>query len=268
MSAPALQALPALRATAITYDVRGMRLLDGVDVAVASGSVTAIIGPNGAGKSTLLGVLAGDIRPTSGIVRLGEDAIDSIPVAELARRRSVLLQQSAVAFAYTVREVVTMGRAAWRTTDASADDDSIVESALQQTDVVELAGRDVTTLSGGEQARAALARVIAQRSPIVLLDEPTAALDIAHQERVLELAGELAAAGGAVVIVMHDLDAAATHADHVVILERGRVVAAGPPAAVMTSDILSSVYAHPIDVVQHPTTGHPLVIPSRTRFVR
>ncbi|WP_307852584.1 heme ABC transporter ATP-binding protein [Glaciihabitans sp. dw_435] len=259
---------PALHATGISYAVRGMRLLDDVDISVASGSVTAIIGPNGAGKSTLLGILAGDIQPTTGSVGLGADALGSISVADLARRRSVLLQQSAVAFSYTVREVVTMGRSAWRSTDDAADDEAIVESALEQTDIVQLAGRDVTTLSGGEQARAALARVIAQRSPIVLLDEPTAALDIAHQERVLELAGELAAAGGAVAIVMHDLDAAATHADHVVILERGRVVAAGPPADVMTSEILSRVYAHAIDVVEHPTTGHPLVIPARTRFAR
>ena len=255
-----------LRANNVSYAIRGIPLLNSVDFVVAAGSVTAIIGPNGAGKSTLLAVLAGDLKPDTGSVEINGAPLDSFTANELARQRSVLLQQSAVAFSYTVREIVAMGRSAWSSRDAADLDDSIVERALFQTDTTHLAHRDVTTLSGGEQARAALARVIAQSSPIVLLDEPTAALDIAHQESVLELAGSLAHAGGAVTIVLHDLDAAATHADHVVVMRGGAVVAAGPPAEVMTSEILSEVYAHPIHVVTHPVTGRPVVIPSRKRF--
>jgi len=254
----------ALNAHGVSFSVRGQALLSGVDITVAAGSVTAIIGPNGAGKSTLLGVLAGDIHPSAGTVTIAGQPLKSYSVAELARRRSVMLQQSAVAFAYTVREVVTMGRAAWNR-DASLDDSVIVDRALEQTDSTRFASRDVTSLSGGEQARAALSRVIAQDAPIVLLDEPTASLDIAHQELVLGLAGSLARAGGAVVIVLHDLDAAATHADHVVMLVDGRVAAAGAPADVMTSEILTEVYGHPIDVIEHPATGRRLVVPGRTR---
>jgi len=257
----------SIQGTGIGFVVRGQALLHDVDISVVAGRVTAIIGPNGAGKSTLLGVLAGDIEATTGSVRVDGDPLGSIAVAELARRRSVLLQQSGVAFSYTVREVVTMGRSIWRGSDDADLDEQIIAESLDQTDTVHLADRDVTTLSGGEQARAALSRVLAQRSPTVLLDEPTAALDIAHQERVLELAGSLARAGGAVAIVLHDLDAAATHADHVVILVDGRVVAAGTPAEVMTSEILSRVYSHPIDVLPHPKTGRPLVIPTRGRPV-
>jgi iron complex transport system ATP-binding protein len=254
----------ALEALGIHYSVRGKALLSDVDIRVAAGTVTAIIGPNGAGKSTLLGVLAGDIHPSLGTVSIADQPLRAYSVAELARRRSVMLQQSAVAFAYTVREVVSMGRAAWNR-DASVDDATIVDEALEQTDITRFAARDVTSLSGGEQARAALARVVAQDSPIVLLDEPTASLDIAHQELVLGLAGRLALAGGAVVIVLHDLDAAATHADQVVMLVDGRVAATGAPSEVMTSEILTRVYGHPIDVIEHPRTGRRLVVPGRSR---
>jgi iron complex transport system ATP-binding protein len=254
----------ALEARDVSFTVRGQTLLSHVNIAVAAGEITAIIGPNGAGKSTLLGILAGDIHPTAGSVLVHERAITEYSVAELARRRSVMLQQSAVAFSYTVREVVEMGLSAWDKAD-QRDAATVVARALDDTDSTRLAHRDVTTLSGGEQARASLARVIAQDAPVVLLDEPTASLDISHQELVLGLAGSLAAAGGAVVIVLHDLDAAATHADQVVMLVDGHVVAAGPPAAVMTSAVLTKVYGHPIDVIEHPTTGRPLVVPARTR---
>jgi iron complex transport system ATP-binding protein len=254
----------ALEGRNLSFTVRGQSLLSHVDIAVAPGEVTAIIGPNGAGKSTLLGILAGDIHPSEGSVMVQNRPIGDYAVADLARRRSVMLQQSAVAFSYTVREVVEMGPSAWDRSD-QRDVAAVVARALDDTDTTRLAHRDVTTLSGGEQARAALARVIAQDAPAVLLDEPTASLDISHQELVLGLAGSLAAAGGAVVIVLHDLDAAATHADHVVMLVGGSVVAAGPPAEVMTSAVLTSVYGHPIEVIEHPATGRPLVVPSRTR---
>jgi len=284
----------AVRARDVSVVAHGRHLLRDVTVDITEGAVTAIIGPNGAGKSTLISVLAGDIRAESGFVHYHERAtktrrcapvattindrrntthnaadyseeyrdVAAFRVKDLARHRSVLLQRSAVAFSYTVREVVAMGRAAWATTSPDHDE-RIVNHAMARTDTQRLADREITTLSGGESARVAVARVLAQNTPIVLLDEPTAALDIPHQERVLELASCLASSGGTVAIVMHDLDAAAAHADRVIVLSAGRVVASGPTEDVMTSEILTRVYNHPIDVLAHPSTARPIIVPAR-----
>lgn len=248
----------------VDYSVGGRRLLHGVDLAVEPGELVALIGPNGAGKSTALAVLAGDVRPDAGDVRLDDRDAATIRIAELGRLRSVLLQQKGVAFSYPVRDVVAMGRMPWAR-DASYDDDEIVADALARTDTGHLADRDVTTLSGGELARVALARVLAQRCRVVLLDEPTDALDIGHQEQVLALAAGLAADGCAVLAVLHDLGLAAAYADRVVLLRDGRVVADGPPRDVLTGELLSEVYAHPVEVIEHPRTGALLVLPVRDR---
>lgn len=236
-----------------------------MDLEVRAGEVLALIGPNGAGKSTLLSVLAGDLVPDRGAALLEDRAVSGWKPLELARRRAVLLQNSSVAFAYRVREVVAMGRTPWRGTDAQAEDDAAVAEALARTDTERLGERDVTTLSGGENGRAQLARVLAQRTPVVLLDEPTAALDILHQERTLRTCRELAASGAAVVVVLHDLDAAAAYADRVVLFSAGRVVADGPPEQVCTAERLSAVYEWPIEVLRHPGTGRVMVLPHRSR---
>ncbi|MDQ1711066.1 MAG: heme transport system ATP-binding protein [Frankiaceae bacterium] len=227
------------------------------------GELVAVAGPNGAGKSTLLATLAGDVSPVAGEVRLDGRPIGSYPPATLARLRSVLPQRSAVTFPFRVAEVVAMGRAAWAGTPRAAFDDAAVEAALGTTELAALRQRPVTRLSGGEQARVALARVLAQDTPVVLLDEPTASLDLRHQERVLREARRLADAGRAVVAVLHDLGAAAAYADTVVLLHRGRVVAAGPPGEVLDPAVVSAVYDQPVDVVRHPVTGAPLVTPRR-----
>ena len=256
----------ALSGSGLVFAPGGSRILDDVSLHVKSGEIVALIGPNGAGKSTALAALAGDIRLTAGSVAIDDRSIHSIPIAELGRLRSVLLQQSGVAFSYTVREVVAMGRLPWSAVAIADDeptDDEIVAAAMQRTDVVHLADRDVTTLSGGEQARAALARVLAQGCGIVMLDEPTAALDIGHQEQVLQLARELADDGTAVLVVLHDLGLAAAYADRVVVMDAGRVVADGPPLDVMTGELLSRVYRYPIDVIRHSETGDILVAPVR-----
>jgi iron complex transport system ATP-binding protein len=251
----------------VDFSVGGRRLLHGVDLAVAPGELVALIGPNGAGKSTALAVLAGDVRPDSGDVRIDDRDAATIRISELGRLRSVLLQQKSVAFSYPVRDVVAMGRMPWsRTTrrdGVGADDDEIVADALARTDILHLADRDVTTLSGGELARVALARVVAQRCRVVLLDEPTDALDIGHQEQVLALAAGLAGDGCAVLAVLHDLGLAAAYADRVVLLRNGCVVAGGPPREVLTGELLSDVYAHPVEVIDHPRTGALLVLPVR-----
>jgi iron complex transport system ATP-binding protein len=250
-----------LRGVGVT--IAGRRVLDGVDLAVRAGELVALIGPNGAGKSTALGVLAGDTAPDTGVALIdGRDA-RRVPVAELGRMRAVLLQQKGVSFSYPVREVVAMGRMPWARTPQSDDDAAIIADALERTSTSHLADRDVTTLSGGELARVSLARVLAQCCPIMLLDEPTDALDLGHQEQVLTLAAELARTGCAVLAVLHDLDLAAAYADRVVLLSDGRVVADGAPEEVLTAERIGAVYAYPVEVVPHPGSGAPLVLPVR-----
>jgi len=238
-------------------------VLQDVDIEVRAGRLHALVGPNGAGKSSLLGVLSGELRPDSGEVLLDGRPLDGSSAMELARLRSVLLQQITMSFPFTVRQVVEMGRTPWRRTPEEEADDAVVAESLAATDVAHLADRRFTSLSGGERARAALARVLAQRAPLLMLDEPTAALDIRHQELVLQRAREHTAAGGGVVLVVHDLGLAVAYADQVTVLDDGRVAADGPPAQVLTADLLSTVYEHPVEVFPHPVTGRPVILPVR-----
>jgi iron complex transport system ATP-binding protein len=156
-----------------------------------------------------------------------------------------------------------MGRAPWAGTPAEDDDEALVAAALADADVAALVGRRFPTLSGGERARVALARVLAQDTQLLLLDEPTAALDLHHQEHVLGVARARVAAGHGAVVVLHDLGLATAYADRVVILAEGRVVAEGPPAEVCTADLLSEVYRHDVEVLPHPVTGAVIVVPRR-----
>lgn len=252
-----------LRAEGIGHGFGERAVLEDVTVEVEAGEVLALIGPNGAGKSTLLSVLAGDLTPGRGTVRVGERAPSGWSPMELARRRSVLLQNSQVAFSYPVEEIVAMGRTPWKGTPLAEEDDRACAEALETTRTRRLRHRDVTTLSGGENGRVQLARVLAQRTPLILLDEPTAALDILHQEETLRTCRELAAAGAGVVVVLHDLDVAAAYADRIILLERGRIVAQGTPEQVCTSRRLTEVYGWDIEVLRHPVSGRLLVLPRR-----
>lgn len=249
--------------SALSVELGGRAVLGDVDLEVRAGELLALVGPNGAGKSTLLGALAGDLAPATGAVVLDGRPTASWTHVETARRRSVLPQQVAVSFPFRVIDVVRMGRAPWLGTDGEADDDAEVELALRRADVLHLAGRRVPTLSGGERARVALARVLAQRAQLMLLDEPTAALDVHHQELVFEVARERVDAGDGVVVVVHDLGLAAAHADRVALVAGGRLLAVGPPDEVMSPGALSAVYHHEIEVLAHPETGELLVLPRR-----
>ena len=242
----------ALTVSAATVAIEGRKLIDAVDLRLESGTVTAVIGPNGAGKSTLLAVASGQLKPSSGTVHLGTRESHRVPAAEAARRRAVMPQDSGVAFAFTVREVVEMGRTPWR--KVRADHASAVDDALELTGLTALAERDITTLSGGERQRAALARVIAQATPVaegsvILLDEPTSAMDVAHAEATLGLMRTLAARGAAVGVVLHDLDAAASYADSLLLLQHGRVRASGAVSSVCDAAVLSEVYGTPVEVL-------------------
>jgi iron complex transport system ATP-binding protein len=254
----------ALECRGVTVSYGPVAVLTDVDLQVRSGEVLALVGPNGAGKSTLVSVLSGDLDPSAGQVVLDGRPLGEWSTVELAMRRAVLLQQVSMSFPFTVLQAVRMGRAPWeRAGDPMLDDDGIVMEAMARTDVLQFAERVYMSLSGGERARAALARVLAQDTHVLLLDEPTAALDIRHQEQVLGLAGQLARQGRAVAVVMHDLGLAAAHADRVVVLSGGRLRADGPPEQVLTSDLLSEVYDCPIEVIRHPRTDQLLVIPRR-----
>ncbi|WP_233625384.1 heme ABC transporter ATP-binding protein [Actinoplanes sp. ATCC 53533] len=253
----------SLAAHGVSVDLGGRTVVDDVDFRVDGGEVVVLAGPNGAGKSTLLAALAGDVRPRAGEVLLDGRVLGGYRPADLARRRAVLPQRSTLSFPFTVRDVVRMGRAPWRGRPESAADDEIVAEAMRRTGTAAFGARPFPALSGGEQARTALARILAQRSPVLLLDEPTAALDLRHQELVLTTMRERAAAGDAVVVVLHDLGLAAAHADRVYLLARGRVRGHGPPAEVFTEALLSDVYQHEVEVIGHPRTGVPLVLPRR-----
>ncbi|MET9408869.1 heme ABC transporter ATP-binding protein [Streptomyces sp. NPDC002935] len=236
-------------------------VLRGVDVAARAGEVLALVGPNGAGKSTLLSALAADLRAAQGVVRLHGRPAAHWTAPELALRRAVLPQSAALSFPFTVEEVVRMGRAPWAHTPR--DDDTAVAAAIAATEVTSFAPRSFAALSGGERARVALARVLAQRAPLLLLDEPTAALDLRHQELVLRVCRERAHAGDAVVVVLHDLGLAAAYAHRVAILCAGRIAARGRPAEVFTDGLLTDVYRQPVEVFPHPRTGAALVAPRR-----
>ncbi|GAA5154903.1 heme ABC transporter ATP-binding protein [Microbacterium pseudoresistens] len=245
----------------VTHRVGGAMILDDVSLEVGYGRVLALVGPNGAGKSTMLGALAGDVRPARGEVLLDGAPLRSHHPRALARRRSLLLQANRVAFPFSVAQVVEMGCAPWQ--GAGRDDDTIIADAMRRADIAHLAHRIFGSLSGGEQARVSFARVLVQDAPVVLLDEPTAALDLRHQEELLRIARTLADEGRAVVAVLHDLSLAAAYADELAMLAEGRIVAVGTPAEVLTEERIESVYATEVGVVADPLNGHPLVLPRR-----
>lgn len=249
----------ALRAVHVTLGSR--EVLRGIDLEVLPGEVLCLIGPNGAGKSTLLHVMAGDLPASAGSVTVGDRPAGGIRSSELARLRSVLSQDNTVAFPFLVREVVEMGRAPWARSSDDETDAAALASAIARADVDHLLDRPFTSLSGGERARVSLARVLAQTTPVVLLDEPTAALDLRHQEDVMRVARELAATGIAVVVVLHDLSLAGAFADRLALMDAGSLVRVGTPREVLEPRLLSSVYGLPVSVIEHD--GVPLVVPVR-----
>lgn len=236
--------------------VGGKTLLSGVTTRLSAGRFCAILGPNGAGKSTLLSLLGGMRRPTRGQVRLDERPIESHGAAALALRRAVMPQESSVAFDFNAQEIVALGRLPHRVAP-EANESDIVANAMALTNVAALAPRILNTLSGGEKARVHLARALAQlwnprpggATRWLLLDEPTAALDVAHQHATMALVRRWAAQGVGVVAVLHDLNLALRYADEVIVLGQGRAVAEGPTAQVLEPALVSAVWRTPCELV-------------------
>jgi iron complex transport system ATP-binding protein len=245
-------------ASALSWRVDGRAIVDEVDLELRAGELVALAGPNGAGKSTLVRLIAGDLKPSGGTIRFGELLLAELGAAEQARLRAVMPQQTSILFAFTVRQIAAMGRYVHEPTK---HDEAIVEDALRKADVAHLAERSFLTLSGGEQSLATLARVIAQQGGVLLLDEPTASLDIRHRARVMTIARRAADAGAAVCVVVHDLNLAAAYADRVALMHEGRKICDDTPWEALTSERLSDVFDHTIAVTKSPVGDHPLVTP-------
>jgi iron complex transport system ATP-binding protein len=249
-------------------------VLKGPSLAVAPGEVVAVLGPNGAGKSTLLAVLAGTLRPQRGAAALEGRALAEWSPRALALRRAVLPQQSELAFGFSVLEVVLLGRSPHAGTSTRDADLAVAEACLAEAEVAHLAGRVYTTLSGGERQRVQLARVLAQigfpdvgfpdaaggAGRYLLLDEPTASLDLAHQHATLRTARRAAARGIGVLAILHDLNLAALYADRLVVLSRGTLAAAGAPEAVLTEALVREVFDLAVQITRHPTRGCPQIV--------
>jgi iron complex transport system ATP-binding protein len=250
--------MAAVRTERVGVQAGSRWLLRDISLDVNPGEIVALVGPNGAGKSTLLATLAGDIAPTTGSVFIGDREIQTIRPKELALRRAVLPQQTVIQFAFTVREVVAMGRSARAN---PLEDEQVVSRMLEMVDALQLGSRIYPSLSVGEQARVSLARVLAQETEVLLLDEPTAALDLRHQQLVMTLSRELATRGTAIVVILHDLNLAAAFADRIVLLREGMIMADGAPEQTLDESLLSAVFECPIVVTKHPLTGNPLVLP-------
>lgn len=247
----------------LSYRVGPHTLVNGVDFQVMPGEVLAVVGPNGAGKSTLCSLIAGDLRPSDGEVILCGRPVHHTQTSALAQMRAVLPQHTVLGFPFTAREVALMGRhpyvRRWRS--PTPCDYAMAEDSLLHVKALHLADRLYPTLSGGEQRRVSLARVLAQDTPVVLLDEPTAALDLGHQELVMGLCRRLAAEGRAVIAVLHDLNLAGAYADRVAVMSRGKVVGIGKTREALKAGLLSSVFEQPVMVMPHPQTGGPVVLP-------
>lgn len=264
---------PALLAARdLAYVTGGRRLIDGVSFDATPGTLQVIVGPNGAGKSTFLKLLSGELKPTHGTVAYAGEAVAAIPPWRLAGLRAVLPQAAHLAFPFTAAEVARIGLDGIGRGLGPRDRAAILAEALARADATHLGPRAYPTLSGGEQARVQFARVLCQLAAgrtlapaqVLLLDEPTASLDLRHQGALLDAARDLARRGTAVIAILHDLNLAAAYADAMLVLEDGRRVAHGPPAAVMRDDLIARVFGVSWPVGRVPEGDQPFLLPRRT----
>ena len=248
---------PTIRVSDLDVELGGASILSGVNLSVDEGSFVGLIGPNGAGKTTLLRAMNGALSPSRGAVVVAGERVGSLSSKETSRLVATVPQDTTLTFDFDVRQTVRMGRTPHRSRLGGwrEGDDAAVERALERTQTAALADRSVGDLSGGERQRVLIARALAQETPVLLLDEPTASLDINHQVRTLELVRESVSAGKTAVAAIHDLNLAAHYCDELVLLSGGGVVATGPPASVLTEANLEGAFGANAVVARHPVTG-------------
>lgn len=251
----------ALTVQDASYRAGDRHLLREINLRIAPGAITVIAGPNGAGKSTLLGLLTGSQRPASGEVHLLGKPLASYRPADLAKVRGVMPQDIHVDVPMQVGQIVALGRFPHRKTSTKQEDDALIAAALAETETTGLVNRFYHTLSGGERARVALARLLVQEAAVMVLDEPIASLDPKHQYLVLDILRQRADAGAAVIVVLHDLHLSRTYADHAVLLRSGTVAAAGPASTVLSEETLEQVFDIPF-LRGTLTNGNEVIVPA------
>ncbi|MFI1236353.1 ABC transporter ATP-binding protein [Nocardia salmonicida] len=259
-----------LAADAVSLGYGERVIVDELSLDIAPGVVTTVIGPNGCGKSTLLKSLGRLLRPREGQVVLDGKAISSMKTKDVARVIGMLPQTPVAPEGLTVADLVARGRhphQSWLR-QWSADDETEVAAALAQTGIADLADRTLDELSGGQRQRAWISMALAQGTDILLLDEPTTYLDLAHSLEVLDLVDRLHAEyGRTVVMVLHDLNLAIRYSDELVVMRAGRIVTRGKPADIVTADLLAEVFGLEATVLTDPVSGRPMVVPIGTRHV-
>jgi iron complex transport system ATP-binding protein len=257
---------PLVEVSGASFAYGARAALEGVSLTARAGELVALLGPNGAGKSTLLRLVAGLLAPAAGTVRLCGLEPHAAPRRAVARACALVPQEPRAPWPFTVREAVMMGRAPRQGLLAVAGplDHGAVDGALRACDLVHLSSRRLDALSGGERRRVFFARALAQEPRVLLLDEPTAFLDLAHQVAAMGMARVAARAGLCVVAVLHDLNLAAASCDRLVVLSNGRFVAEGPPAEVLTAERVGEVWGLPVWRGENGATGAPVVLPAAT----
>lgn len=261
---------PAMTATGLHVGYKDKAVIAGLDVDFPRGATTGIIGPNGSGKSTLLKAMSGLLPVKEGVVRIGERDLAKIPRRELARELAMLPQSPIAPAGTRVIDLVALGRQPHQTwaRQWSASDKDVVLDSLRLVSMAEFSERTIESLSGGQRQRVWIAMVLAQRSDIVFLDEPTTYLDLARSLEVLDLVDDLHTQHGrTVIMVLHDLSLACRYCDHLVVMGEGAIVEQGPPSDVITEDLLSEVFGLRSKVVADPVSDRPLVVPIGQRKV-
>lgn len=257
-----------LNVNGIRFDYDGNPVLDGFNFAAQSGELVGLVGPNGTGKTTIIRLMSGVLKQDAGTVEIRGARLDTMRPTDRARLVSVVPQNPRTPSGLTVWDLVLLGRnphlglLEWE----GADDARIAHDSLAATAADHLAGRDVDSLSGGERQRVLIAMALAQECPVMLLDEPTSNLDIAHQPAIMELLASLRSReDGVVVVAMHDLTLAAQYCDRVVVVHQGRSFADGSPSDVLTEGVIQTVYGVDVRILEHPDTGKPVIVGANTR---
>lgn len=264
---------PVVAGRDLGFAAGGRKLVDGATLDLLPGRTTILIGPNGAGKSSLLKLMTGEAKPSVGTVLVDGAPLGGIPAWRLACQRSVMAQHARLVFPFSVYEVASLGVDGIGRALPRQRREALVGECLAAAGVLDLAGRRYQTLSGGEQQRVQFARVLCQlqagasvaQRQALFLDEPIASLDLCHQLALLDMARSIAARGVAVLIVLHDLNLAVTYADHLVVMDRGRIIAQGAPAATLDDALLRQVFRVDLSLSRAPAPGLPFLLPQQHR---